>query len=378
MNVVIMVSDGYPFKFTANNSKGEFIALGMKEAGCTVTMIDNMHGSKGILSIQKGVSPHGIPYIIFPRIGKYTAFLCNIPRLWFTLKMLKQRNDKNHLIMGMMDYPLFIIVAFMGMILGYKRSTLFHEWHIGIQHTNFFWKIEAYLKDKTFGYFLNAIFPIGHYLQQKAIKFKRPMLLVPVLASYERKINKTTLKTHFTFCGHAAYLLRNQIIIDAYKSVIKKYPTIKLILILVGTETQKLEVKEMLKHKNIANFVEIKSKLPQHELYSIYDSSIGLLIPLDPSNLQDKARFSQKIAEYAASHRPIITSNVGEISYYFKNNESAVIVPFTTKGYTEGMLSLIEDINKSNIIGENGYHIGVSFFNYKKVGEQIKNFISNL
>lgn len=373
-----MVSDGYPFKFTANNSKGEFIALGMKEAGCTVTMIDNMHGTKGVLSIKKGVSHHGIPYIIFPRIGKYTAFLRNIPYLWSTLKTLKQKKDKNHIIMGMMDYPLFIIVAFMGIILGYKRSTLFHEWHIGIKHTNYFWKIEAYLKDKTFGYFLNAIFPIGHYLQQKALKFQKPMLLVPVLASFERKINNCPQKDHFTFCGHAAYLIRNQIILDAFKEVIKLHPNIKLILILVGAESQKNEIKKILQNKNINNSVEIKSKLPQNELYSIYDSSLGLLIPLDPNSLQDKARFSQKIAEYTASHRPIITSNVGEIPYYFKNNESAIIVPFTPKGYAEGMLSLIEDIDNNNIIGENGYQVGYLNFNYKKAGNNIKNFLEQL
>lgn len=373
-----MVSDGYPFKFTANNSKGEFIALGLKEAGCTVTIIDNMHGSKGVSSIQQGVSSSGIPYVIFPRIGKYTAFLRNIPRVWSTLKTLKHKNDKNHLLMGMMDYPLFIIVAVMGMVLGYKRSTLFHEWHIGIKQTNYFWKIEAYLKDKTFGYFLNAIFPIGHYLQQKALKFKKPMLLVPVLASFKRKVNSNTSKNCFTFCGHAAYLIRNQIIINAFKEVVKKHSTIKLILILVGTETQKAKVQEILADKGISNSVQIKSKLPQNELYSIYDSSLGLLIPLNPNNLQDKARFSQKIAEYTTSHRPIITSNVGEIPYYFKNNESAIIVPFTTEGYANGMLSLIEDINKGDIIGENGYQIGYSHFNYKEVGEKMKVFLEKL
>lgn len=373
-----MVSDGYPFKFTANNSKGEFIALGLKEAGCTVTMIDNMHGSKGVSSIQQGVSSSGIPYVIFPRIGKYTAFLRNIPRVWSILKTLKHKNDKNHLLMGMMDYPLFIIVALMGMTLGYKRSTLFHEWHIGIKQTNYFWKIEAYIKDKTFGYFLNAIFPIGHYLQQKALRFKKPMLLVPVLASFERQVNYHTPKNYFTFCGHATYLLRNQIIINAFGEVVKKYPTIKLKLILVGTETQKAEVQKILENKGISNSVQIKSKLPQNELYSIYDSSLGLLIPLNPDNLQDKARFSQKIAEYTTSHRPIITSNVGEIPYYFKNNESAIIVPFTTEGYVNGMSSLIENINNSNMIGENGYQVGISHFNYKTVGKQIKDFISNL
>ena len=375
MNVVIMVSDGYPFKYTANNSKGEFIALGLKDCNCSVTIIDTMHGSKGFSSIQKGISPKGIPYVIFPRIGKYYSFLFNIPNVWLILKELKNKNDKNHLLLGMMDYPLFIIVAIMALLLGYKRSTLFHEWHIGINHSNILWKIEAYLKDKTFGYFLNAIFPIGHFLQEKAIKFNKPMLLVPVLARYDRKLN-SVVQNHFTFCGHAVYLLRNRIIIKAFYRVVKKHPNAKLVLVLVGTEFQKKEIHKILEEMNIINSVEIKSNISQEELYSIYDSSLGLLIPLDPNNIQDKARFSQKIAEYVASHRPIITNNVGEIPFYFKNNESAIIVPFTEKGYEEGMLSLINDFSIGNNIGEKGFQVGLKYFNYKTVCKEIESFLN--
>lgn len=378
MNVVIMVSDGYPFKFTANNTKGEYIALGIKEAGCTVTMIDSMHGSNGISSIQYGTSSKGIPYVIYPRKGRYTSFIHNIPLVWNTLKRLRKGKSKNHLIMGMMDYPLYLIVVIMAILLQYKRSTLFHEWHIGIKHTNLLWKIEAYLKDKTFGYFLNAIFPIGHFLKEKATRFKKPTLLIPVLASFERNININIKKDHFTFCGHSTYLIRNKIIIDAFASVIKKHSNAKLLLVLVGTNSQKIEVENILKSKNLTKYVEIRTNLPQEELYSLYDSSIGLLIPLNPNSLQDKARFSQKIAEYVASHRPIITSNVGEIPYYFKNNENAIIVPFTTEGYEEGMLKLIENSNLCDIIGENGYKVGLKYFDYKVVGRQIKNFISQL
>lgn len=378
MNIVIMVSDGYPFKFTANNAKGEFIALGLKETGCSVTMIDSMHGTEGVAIVKKGVSPHGIPYVIFPRLGKYTAFLRNIPQVWKVLKENRMINGKNHLLMGMMDYPLFIIVAFMAMLLGYKRSTLFHEWHIGINHSSILWKCEAYLKDKTFGYFLNAIFPISHYLQDKSRKFKRPMMLVPVLARFDRQVDVSVEKTHFAYCGHSAYLLRNRIIIDAFEGVLKQYSDVKLVLVLVGTEKQKADVYNLLMSKNMTYAVNIKSNLSQDELYTIYDSSVGLLIPLDPYSLQDKARFSQKIAEYVASHRPIITNNVGEIPYYFKNNENAVIVPFTVKGYEDGMLLLMHNMYIGDLIGNGGYTIGYHYFNYSKVGQKIMKILEIL
>lgn len=37
-----------------------------------------------------------------------------------------------------------------------------------------------------------------------------------------------------------------------------------------------------------------KHQIPYEELMDIYKSSLGLLIPLDPDSVQDKARFSQK------------------------------------------------------------------------------------
>ena len=49
-----MVSDGYPIKFSANNTKGEYIAMGLKKAGCKVAMLDEFYGTKGVMSAEKG------------------------------------------------------------------------------------------------------------------------------------------------------------------------------------------------------------------------------------------------------------------------------------------------------------------------------------
>lgn len=52
-NVVIMVSEGYPLRFSANNTKSRYLALGLREAGCKVALCDSVFGTKGMTAKQR-------------------------------------------------------------------------------------------------------------------------------------------------------------------------------------------------------------------------------------------------------------------------------------------------------------------------------------
>lgn len=375
-----MVSDGYPIKFSANNTKGEFIALGLKKAGCKVAMLDEFYGTKDVLIAEKGISEKGIDYFLLPRIGRLKVPFYTLPKIWDYLRERKEKKGKNHIIIGMKYYPLYILVCLMARVQGYTRSSLFHEWHISLGKKNKRWLSEAWLKDKTFGYWLNGIFPIGHFLKDKTLRFRKPVMLVPVMGEYDRAPKRYKVRNSFTYCCGAAYLLRNRLILNAFKLLIseKEFAHIELILVLIGKQEEMESVRRLVADMGIISNIIIKNQISQSELYDTFDSSIGLIIPLNPDNLQDVARFSQKIAEYVASKRPIITSGVGEIPYYFKDNESAKIVPFTENGYFLGMKMLAENHVLADKIGIGGYKVGCQFFDYEKVGKRMKNFIENL
>ena len=378
MNVIVMVSSGYPHNFSANNSKGEFVALGLQEAGCDVAIMDDLFGTKGFVSIEQGVSNKGIQYIIFPRKGhKLVSFFHVIPLIWKFMKERKQA-DGNHLLMGMHQYPFYFVIILIAVLLGYKRSTLFHEWHAGFKNQKWWRMIEANIKDRTFGYFLNLIFPISHYLKDKSKHFNKPTMLLPILADFRRTPNKQMTDRHFSYCCGSEYLLRSKLILDAFNKLHSDYPDVKLTLILSGYNWKKKEVDNLIEQYHCKNSIIIRTCVPQEELFNIYDTSIGLLIPLDPNSLQDKARFSQKIAEYVATKRPIITSPVGEIPFYFKNRESAMIVDYTAEGYYEAMKDLLENTAFSDRVGEGGYNIGLYYFDYHIVGKKIKQAIQTL
>lgn len=381
MNTVIMVSEGYPLRFSASNTKSRFVALGLKEAGCTVAMCDSIIGTKGISQSQEGVSNDGIVYKVLPRQGFTHSCFSNIGRIWRFLKKQKKKGEKNHLIMGTDMFPFFIITILMAALLGYSRSVLFHEWFCAIKMKSRIKWFQYYLTCHHFGSFVNAIFPISHFLEEKSQKFHKPTMLLPVLGDFSQEIAKpTTGFSSFAYCCGAGFLMRNTFVVDAFIQMKRQCPEAdcKLILVVVGNEAQIKQCHEYIDCLQMGEYIQLKHQIPFEELKRIYDTSIALIAPLDPTNVQDEARFSQKIAEYVSTGRPIITNNVGEIPYYFEDGKSACIVPYSIEDFALAMQNLWSDPDKATSIGQGGYQVGLNYFYYKKVGEEVKSFLCNI
>lgn len=377
MKVFLMVTNGYPFKFSAINSKGEFIAKGLNNNKVDIIIIDNILGQRNLLNIEQGVSNNGIKYYLFPQKIKLISIITNLIKLYGLIKKEKSLNE-NYAIIEMDYLPIYILINLIFKIHGIKTSVLFHEWHPSFKYDNYFKKYEAILRDKIFGYFANGIFPISHFLLEKSQKFKKPCQILPILSEYPDYESNTTIKKNFTYCGDSAYLLRNPIIIEAFIRLQKEYNNAKLNLIIGGLEKDKIGVLNLIHSHGLENNITIYSNLPQEELFNMYKSSTALLIPLNPNNIQDIARFSQKIAEYIGTKRPIITNNVGEISYYFKNKENAMIVEYNSNAYFEAMKFLLKNQEISNSIGANGFNVGKKYFDINTNGTQIIEFLKRL
>jgi glycosyltransferase involved in cell wall biosynthesis len=94
--------------------------------------------------------------------------------------------------------------------------------------------------------------------------------------------------------------------------------------------------------------------------------------------IQDKARFPQKIAEYVASGSPIITNSIGEISYYFNNNNAILTKYYTVEAYFNAMQWVIENPEKAKEIGKKGKETGYINFHYKNIANQYAAFLNSI
>ncbi|MGJ5642346.1 glycosyltransferase, partial [Formosa sp. S-31] len=267
-------------------------------------------------------------------------------------------------------------------ILGYKIIAIVHEYHIALPG-NYFKKTNSYIFDKTFGYFSTATLPISKFLEDKNKHYNKPQLLLPILYDFSKDNKKgkrnESNNEYFLFCGHARYARLILIIVQGFKQLNFESYNIQLKLILHGTPEDIKRVELDIINLGINNRVTIESKLPFSVLNKRYNEALALLVPLDPKNLQDKARFSQKTAEYLSSKRPVITVSVGEITAYFKDKENALVCEsLNSEQIAEKMNWILNNRTQADEIGQKGYITGKKHFDYRKKGEQLHCFLKTL
>lgn len=381
MNVVISSDSGYPSKYTAGNVKSDFIIRGLKEAGADVLFIDTLWGTEGVKKMTTGISPTGVPYISFPRKHGIMSIFYNFHLYCKVIKQRKEVGGPNVFI----DAPLIsfinIICFLITKFYGYKIALLSHEFYQSINQKSKLSRFNVWANDCVVPRFVDCIHPISHFLLEYNKRFRKPMTIIPILADYSNVDVSDMVhvnEPYFAFCGSALYFLRNTVLVESFKLLHSKYPSIKFKIVLGQLGNQRGQIDALINEYNLSDNIMLFSGLPQDDLYNIYKNAVGLLIPLNPNSLQDIARFSQKIAEYVACGRPIITSPIGEIPYYFQNKVNAMVVDYTPNAYAEAMFELLLDRSLADELGRKGFATGVKEFDYMKIGGQLFNFYTSL
>lgn len=369
--IFLNVTSNYPHQFTAGNTKMEYMALGFKELGAWVTAINSISSCTKDYCDETGISEKGIEYTTFNSHKTFKG-IYNIKQTYKLLKA-KKVDGHNAVIMATSRTHKMLIDILVAKLAGYKTLFLFHEWRSALKMHSIFHKIDAWLKDHFVIRFFDAYLPISHFLLEECNKVskRKKKLIVPILADYDNEPVKYTVNPQFCYCCGVWYMMRNTLLLDAMDKLVKDYSNAEMVLVLSGNEKDITLFKESIKERPCANNIRIRTKVPFKELNEIYSSSMGLLIPLDPESVADIARFSQKVAEYVATGRPIITNAVGEIPYYFKDKVSACFAHYSADGFYNSMKMLLGDTQKADEIGYNGFWVGRNSFDFRKVSAEI-------
>lgn len=237
-----------------------------------------------------------------------------------------------------------------------------------------FLKINDLLFDNYFAYFVDGVIPISNYLINKIVDINPslPFVKIPPITEFQnfKKSGEKISEKFFLFVGSSGYKDIIELILDSFKMV--KDENTFLFLILSGDFH--IIKKQIAKHERSSK-IKVFSNLPYSEMVNIYMHAIALLIPLNKT-IQDTARFPQKICEYLASSNPIITVDVGEIKYYFKDGENALVTKnCTALEISEKMNFVIENPKDSKIIGQNGNITGKKYFDSKNYVNKLILFV---
>lgn len=273
-------------------------------------------------------------------------------------------------------FGLCLFYYFLSKIFKFKTILHYVEIRSEFKNRNLFLKLNDFLYDNYSMFLFDCYVPISHFLDEylKGKNINSKTLIIPPICDFDH-FNKLNCSNNFNdhyflYCGSSAYDDVIKFIIEAFEKL-KADDSIILYLVLSGEIS--IQIKELIK-RNIGR-VKLFSKLDYNELICLYKNALALLIPLRNSK-QDEARFPQKICEYVASNRIIISTNFGEVKYYFHDMNNALIADdYDVVLYAEKMEWVLLNISKIKKLEENAYKSGRKYFDVISYYEPIKEFL---
>ena len=307
--------------------------------------------------------------------------------IWAEMMLLYRRRKKiNSVIFYTQYFSELVYYRMLSKFFGFKLVIQYVEYRSSIAgRDSFFTKINDRLFDGYCHKFCDGIIVISEFLKNEVHQKKPalPMIKIPAICDFrDFEIISAAQPgfNYFLYCGTLAYRPVIDFVLSFFeKARDQQLYNGKLMCILGSSGLDSFSaVEKLFAESRYANDIILYKNMPYNNIIPLYKSADLLLIPLR-NNIQDIARFPHKVSEYTASGRPLISSKIGELKYYFVDKESALLAnEYDVNLYVEALRQMKAGNISFDDIGKKGYEVGHKNFHYESNVVGIKQFFSNL
>ena len=92
-----------------------------------------------------------------------------------------------------------------------------------------------------------------------------------------------------------------------------------------------------------------------------------------PDSLQSKCGFPTKLGEYLLTENPVVVTNVGDISLFLKDQESAFISSPNYDEFANKLRFVLQNPELAQLVGRKGCRVALEHFNAKTEIEKMLN-----
>jgi glycosyltransferase involved in cell wall biosynthesis len=206
----------------------------------------------------------------------------------------------------------------------------------------------------------------------------RPTIIeVPVLvdmAEQPAPRESSTGEPTIVFAGAPEYDDTIDFIVNAMEYVWPRFPACRLVI--TGARpgdpaAEALARRLTDRQDGCDDRVRLAGYLSRNDLLDLYQQAYALLIPLF-DDVRSKARFPTKTAEYMASGRPIVTTNVGEMARLLTDGETAFVSPVgNAEEYGLSICAVLADNELARKVGAAGRRFAQENFQYTVHGPRL-------
>lgn len=195
--------------------------------------------------------------------------------------------------------------------------------------------------------------------------------IIPPVCRFDviaRKSVVSRRRPYFLYCASLAYEEVAWFVIESFLKTQRQ--NVDLILVLNG------KLSDRIRDACESNeSIIVMSKLDYDTLIGMYKGALALLIPLR-NTMQDCARYPQKITEYLASGRPIISCRFGEIGKHFSHGvDSLLALEFDVERYAEMMRFAVDNTDGLEEIAFRGHVLGRRIFDVESQKANLSNVL---
>lgn len=196
------------------------------------------------------------------------------------------------------------------------------------------------------------------------------------LDRFEKPIRGNQYGDYIAYCGGDKSGDKDgvDILVRAFHKIKDEFPEVKLLII--GEVNPKIS--EIVEDLSIKSRVCFLGYIDREDVPSYLMNAKALCLAR-PNNKQAEGGFPTKLGEYLASGRPSIVTDVGEISQYLTDGESAFIAKADSiQSFADKIRLALSDAAAATQIGQAGKKVAQEKFNYKKQGRILSNELNTL
>lgn len=195
---------------------------------------------------------------------------------------------------------------------------------------------------------------------------------------FDRILKQDNHDKYIAYCGTASNNKDGvDNLIKAFAHVVEKHPQYKLYVIGKGLkkddDSGNRELVEMLHLQDKVVFTGVVSSEEMPQILKNAD----ILALARPNNVQAKYGFPTKLGEYLLTGNPVVVTSVGDIPFFLKDGENALIAPPDNHVlFSEKLIWAINHPLECKKIGESGRKVAMTQFNGLSETRKLYNFIT--
>lgn len=232
---------------------------------------------------------------------------------------------------------------------------------------------------KNFQFLIDLNIAISSHLERLLLSYtsREKVLFIPVtmdISKFKKSEFTKSKATTLFYGGSFGKKDGLDLLLKAFEEVCKENEDLKLILTGKGESVHDFnEFMSLVKASEFSDRIFYKGFIPSNEYQDLLNSCDIFCVIRDNSGAAN-AGFPSKLAEYLATGRAVIVTNVGDVSQHLIHKKNALIVePESLTSLVDAINFLIDNPEKITAIGREGRLVAQEKFNNIKESDKLLN-----